>query len=54
MGTSAEEGAKTLMAHRQVVQDLEHLNQDRNWYGEQHNRLQRAHHLETVTLIKAE
>ena len=39
VGTSAEQRAETLMAHREVVQDLEHVDQDRNWYGEQHNRL---------------
>ena len=30
MGTSAEQRTKTLMAHRQVVQDLQHVKQDRD------------------------
>ena len=54
VGTSAEQRAKTLMAHWQVVENLQHLNQNSNWHGEQHNGLQGAHHLETVTLIKLE
>ena len=35
VGASFEEGAKTLMAHRQVMQDFQHLNQDRDGNGEQ-------------------
>ena len=54
MRTATEQRLETLMAHRQVVQYLQHVNQygDRN--GEQHNRLQGAYHVETVTLIKLE
>ena len=46
MGASPEQGAETLVAHRQVMENLQHLNQDRDRNGEQHNRLQGAHHLE--------
>ena len=46
VGAPSEQGAETLMAHRQVMQDLQHLNQDRDRNGEQHNRLERTHHLE--------
>ena len=54
MRAATEQRAEQLMAHGQVVQDLEHVNQDRNGHREQHNRLERTHHLETVTLIKLE
>ena len=40
VGAASEEGTEQLMAHRQVVQDLEHVNQYGNWHGEQYNRLQ--------------
>ena len=33
MGTSAKQRAEQLMAHRQVMQDLQHVYQDRNWHG---------------------
>ena len=46
MGTSAKQRAEQLMAHRQVMQDLQHVYQDRNRHGEQHNRLERTHHVE--------
>ena len=46
MSTATKQRAEQLMAHGQVVQDLQHINQDRNWHGEQHNRLQGAYHLE--------
>ena len=36
MRTATEQGAETLMAHWQVVQDLQHVNQDRDGYREQH------------------
>ena len=35
MGAASEEGVKTLMAHWQMVQNLEHLDQDRNRDREQ-------------------
>ena len=40
MGAATEQRAEQLVAHGQVVQDLEHVNQDRNRNGEQHNRLE--------------
>ena len=46
VGTATEQRAEQLMAHRQVVENLQHLNQHRDRNGEQHNRLQRVHHLE--------
>ena len=33
MGTSAKQRAEQLMAHRQVMQDLQHVDQDRNRHG---------------------
>ena len=39
VGTASKQRTETLMAHRQVVQDLEHVNQNSNWHGEQHNGL---------------
>ena len=54
MSTASKQRTKTLMAHRQVMENLQHVKQYGNWYGEQHNRLQGAHHLESVTLIKLE
>ena len=44
--TATEQRAEQLMAHGQVVQDLEHVDQYGDGYGEQHNRLQGAYHLE--------
>ena len=46
VGTSAKQRAEQLMAHGQVVENLEHVYQDRNRHGEQHNGLQRAHHVD--------
>ena len=42
MGAASEEGVKTLMAHREVKQDLEHFDQNRNRHGVQYNRLERV------------
>ena len=39
MGAATEQRTEQLMAHGQVVQDLEHVDQDRNRHGEQHNGL---------------
>ena len=46
MGAATEQRAEQLMAHGQLVENLEHVNQYGNWYGEQHDRLKRAYHLE--------
>ena len=48
MRTATEQRAEQLMTHGQVVQDLQHVNEDRNWYGEQNQRLERAHHVEQL------
>ena len=40
MRTASEEGAEQLVAHRQVVQDLEHVNQYSDGHREQHDRLE--------------
>ena len=44
--TATEQGALTILAHREVAQCLQHIKQYGNRYRVQHNRLQRAHHLE--------
>ena len=49
MRTSTEHGAQTFLAHWEVVQQLQHIKQDRNRYRVQHNRLQRAHHFDSHT-----
>ena len=54
MGAATEQRAEQLMAHGQVVQDLQHVDQYGDGYGEQHYRLERTHHLESATLIKLE
>ena len=46
VGTASKQRLETLMAHWQVMQNLQHLNQNSNRNGEQHNRLQGAHHVE--------
>ena len=33
VGAPSEQGAEQLMAHRQVMQDLQHVYQDRNRHG---------------------
>ena len=40
MGAATEQRAEQLMAHGQVVQDLQHVNQYGNWHGEQHDGLE--------------
>ena len=45
MRTATKQRAEQLMAHGQVVQDLEHVNQDRNRHREQNQRLERIHHV---------
>ena len=48
MSTSSEQGAQTILPHRQVPQGLQHLKQQRNRYRVQHNRRQRTHHLDQI------
>ena len=49
MSASPEHGTQTFLAHWEVVQQLQHVEQDRDRYGVQHNRLQRAHHFDSNT-----
>ena len=44
--TASEQRTEQLMAHRQVVENLEHVDQYGDGHGEQYDRLQRAHHVE--------
>ena len=46
MGAASKQRTEQLMAHGQVVKNLQHLNQHGDRNGEQHNRLQGAHHLD--------
>ena len=46
MSASPEQGAQAFLAHRQAVQHLQHFEQNSNWYGVQHNGLERTHHLD--------
>ena len=46
MRTATEQRTEQLMAHGQMVQDLQHVNQYGDGHREQHNGLQGAHHLE--------
>ena len=39
MGASSEQRTETLVAHRQMVQDLQHVNENRNRHREQNQRL---------------
>ena len=39
MGTASKQRTEQLMTHGQVVEDLQHVYQDRNRHGEQNNRL---------------
>ena len=54
MRTATEQGAETFVAHWQVMENLQHVNQYGDGHREQHNRLERTHHLESATLIKLE
>ena len=49
MGASSEQGAQTVASYRQVPHGLQQVEQHRNWYGVQDNRLQRVHHLDQYT-----
>ena len=48
MRTATEQRAEQLMAHGQVVQYLEHVDENSDGHREQHNRLQGAHHVEQL------
>ena len=44
--TTTEQGAEQLMAHGQMVENLQHLDQYGDGHGEQNQRLKRVDHLE--------
>ena len=46
MGAASEQGAQAFATIRQVAQQLQHIEQDRNRYRVQHNGLERAQHLD--------
>ena len=46
VGAAAEQRAKTLMAHWQMMENLQHVKENGNRYRVQHNRLERVDHLE--------
>ena len=46
VGAASKQRAEQLMAHGQVVENLQHVDQYGDGHREQHNRLQGAHHLE--------
>ena len=46
MRTASKQRAEQLMAHGQVVENLEHLNQYGDRHGEQNQRLERTHHVD--------
>ena len=46
MGAATKQRAEQLMAHGQVVQDLEHVDENSDGHRKQHDRLERTHHLE--------
>ena len=46
VGAASKQCLETLVAHWQVMQDLQHVNQYGDGHREQHNRLQGAHHVE--------
>ena len=45
MRTATEQRAEQLMAHREVMQDLEHVDENCNRDREQNQRLERIHHV---------
>ena len=47
MGTATEHSAQTFLAHREVTQKLQHVEQYGNGYRVQHNGLQRVDHLDS-------
>ena len=39
VGASLEQGAETFVTHREVMENLQHVKQDRDGYGVQHQGL---------------
>ena len=60
MGAASKQRTEQLMAHRQVVENLQHVNENNDRHGIQNNRLERVtkvarvNHLDSATLIKLE
>ena len=54
MGAATEQHAEQLMTHREVMQNLEHIDQHGDGHREQNQRLERVDHLDSATLIKLE
>ena len=48
VGAATEQRAEQFMAHGQMVENLQHVDQYSDRYREQNNRLQRAHHVEQL------
>ena len=48
VGAASKQRAEQLMAHGQVVENLQHVYQDRDGHREQNQRLQGAHHVEQL------
>ena len=46
VGTSAKQRTEQLVAHGQMVENLQHLYQHGDGHGEQNQRLERTHHVE--------
>ena len=46
MSAASKHGTETLMAHWKVMENLQHIEENRNRDRVQHNRLERTHHLE--------
>ena len=49
VGAASQHGAQTFFAHRQVVQQLQHIKEDGNWHGVQYQRLERVDHFDSTT-----
>ena len=49
MGTTSQHGAQTFFAHRQVMQQLQHIEEDGDRHRVEHQRLQRVDHLDQQT-----
>ena len=45
MSAASEEDAETFVTHREVMENLQHVKQDRDRHRVQHNGQQRANHL---------
>ena len=60
MRTASKQRTEHLVAHGQVVENLEHINKNNDRHGIQNNRLERVtkvarvNHLDSATLIKLE